>query len=242
MSEPNVTLEQIIAGIGTALLPIAVAQGYEAEREAMIAVVRSTAAAAGVPGRPHISPAVLDALRSVPRHEFVPPSLRDRAYENRPLPIGEEQTISQPYIVALMTDLLEPRPGHVVLEVGTGSGYQAAVLSRLVGRVHSIEVVEPLARSSAARLARLGYANVEVRHGDGYGGWPERAPFDAIIVTAGADHVPPPLLAQLKPGGRMVIPVGRGDQELLLIEKRADGTVRRRSVLPVSFVPFTRKR
>lgn len=214
-------------------------QSREASRDAMLEEVRAMAATSERGGR-RLSPRVLDAMRQVPRHEFVPPGLRARAYENRPLPIGDGQTISQPYIVALMTDLLQPRPTDRVLEIGTGSGYQAAILSRLVARVHSLEIVERHARAAAARLQALGYGDVEVRHGDGYAGWPERAPFDAIIVTAGADHVPAPLIAQLKPGGRMVIPVGRGDQELLLIEKRADGSVRRRSVLPVLFVPFTR--
>lgn len=216
-----------------------IGQSREASREAMLDAVRAMAAAAE-PGGRRLSPRVVEAMRQVPRHEFVPPALRARAYENRPLPIGDDQTISQPYIVALMTDLLRPGPADRVLEIGTGSGYQAAILSRLVARVHSIEIIERHARAASARLAALGYGNVEVRHGDGYAGWPERAPFDAIIVTAGADHVPAPLVAQLKPGGRMVIPVGRGDQELLLLEKRADGSVRRRSVLPVAFVPFTR--
>lgn len=236
------TLLPHLLAIGAVLLPVAAMQSYEAAREEMVAAIRSMAASAGAPGKSRLSPAVLDAMRQVPRHEFVPPRLRARAYENRPLPIGEGQTISQPYIVALMTDLLAPAPSHKVLEIGTGSGYQAAVLSRLVARVYSIEVIEPLARSSAARLASLGFRNVAVRHGDGYAGWPEQGPFDSIVVTAGATDVPPPLVAQLKPGGRMVIPVGAGDQELLLIEKRADGSVRRRSILPVSFVPFTRAR
>lgn len=236
------TFLPFLLAVGAVLLPVAALQSYEAAREDMAAAIRSMAASAGAPGKSRLSPAVLDAMRQVPRHEFVPPRLRDRAYENRPLPIGEGQTISQPYIVALMTDLLAPEPNQKVLEVGTGSGYQAAVLSRLVERVYSIEVVEPLARSSAERLASLGFRNVAVRHGDGYAGWPEQAPFDSIIVTAGATDVPPPLVAQLKPGGRMVIPVGAGDQDLLLIEKRADGSVRRRSILPVSFVPFTRAR
>jgi len=209
-------------------------------RRRMVAEIRSLAATAGLLGDRRLSSKVLDALGRVPRHEFVPADLRPRAYENRPLPIGLDQTISQPFIVALMTDLLEPEPDDVVLEVGTGSGYQAAVLAELVRHVYSIEIVEPLARQAAGRLAALGYRNVTVRHGDGYAGWPAHGPFDAVIVTAGADHVPGPLVAQLKPGGRMVIPVGSGDQELLLIEKRSDGSVRRRSILPVTFVPFTR--
>jgi protein-L-isoaspartate(D-aspartate) O-methyltransferase len=177
----------------------------------------------------------------VPRHEFVPPELVRRAYENAPLPIGQGQTISQPFIVALSTDLVEPKPADVVLEVGTGSGYQAAVLAELVQRVYSIEIVESLGREAERRLEAAGYRNVTVRIGDGYAGWPERAPFDAIVVTAGAPHVPEPLVAQLKPGGRMVIPVDAGafGQDLLLIRKAADGTVSRRVVLPVRFVPLT---
>ena len=217
------------------------AAAQAARRDAMVATIRATAAAAGVPEHRTLSPIVLDAMRQVPRHAFVPASLRDRAYEDEPLPIGEEQTISQPYIVALMTHLVRPEPDDRVLEIGTGSGYQAAILSQLVREVRTIEIVEPHARAAAARLASLGYRNVEVRHGDGYAGWPERAPFDAIVVTAGADHVPPALVAQLKPGGRMVIPVGRRRQELLLIEKQVDGQVTRRAILPVSFVPFTRR-
>jgi len=217
---------------------------YGQARADMVAQVRNLAATAGLPDRRAFAPRVLQALGRVPRHLFVPEELRDRAYEDRPLPIGEGQTISQPFIVALMTDLLEPKPDDVMLEVGTGSGYQAAILSGLVGQLYSIEIVEPLAQQAAERLRRLGYNNVVVRQGDGYAGWPEKAPFDGIIVTAGADHVPKPLLAQLKPGGRMVIPVGRtrGEQDLLLIEKRPDGSLRRHRVASVAFVPFTRAR
>ena len=187
---------------------------------------------------------VLAAMRAVPRHLFVPQSQRANAYEDRPLPIGEDQTISQPSLVALMTHLLLPERGDVMLEVGTGSGYQAAILSRLVQRVYTIEIVEPLARRASDRLSRLGYDNVHVRHGDGYAGWPQHAPFDGIIVTAGAPHVPQPLVDQLKPGGRMVIPVGPANsvQHLLLITKQRDGTVRRETIIPVRFVPLTRKR
>lgn len=187
---------------------------------------------------------VLAAMRAVPRHLFVPEGQRGDAYDDRPLSIGEQQTISQPSLGALMTHLLRPGPGHVMLEVGTGSGYQAAILARLVDRVYTIEIVEPLARQATARLAELGYANVRVRHGDGYAGWPEHAPFDGIIVTAGAPHVPQPLVDQLKPGGRMVIPVGPAHavQQLKLIEKDARGGVRQQVVLPVRFVPLTRAR
>jgi protein-L-isoaspartate(D-aspartate) O-methyltransferase len=182
-------------------------------------------------------------MREVPRHRLVPVDVQPRAYENRPLPIGFEQTISQPYIVALMTDLLDVEPGHSVLEVGTGSGYQAAILSRLVRQVYTIEIVEPLAARAKRQLAELGYTNVDVRAGDGYAGWPERAPFDRIIVTAGAEHVPKPLVDQLRPGGRMVIPVGRSlnTLDLTVIDKDARGRLKKRRVLPVAFVPLTRR-
>ena len=190
------------------------------------------------------NPRVLAAMRAVPRHLFVPPGQRANAYDDRPLPIGEDQTISQPSLVALMTHLLRPKSGDVMLEVGTGSGYQAAILSRLVGRVYTIEIVQPLARRASDRLARLGYRNVRVRHGDGYAGWPQHAPFDGIIVTAGAPHVPRPLVDQLKPGGRMVIPVGPDGsvQHLMLITKGRSGAVNRRTIIPVRFVPLTRER
>ncbi len=195
-------------------------------------------------GRPGLSPAVLQALARVPRHEFVPASQVPYAYDNRPLSIGHGQTISQPYIVALMTDLLDLGPGAVVLEVGTGSGYQAAVLAELAERVYSIEIVEPLAREARQRLDRLGYGNVVTRVGDGYAGWPEHGPFDGILVTAAPDHVPPALVEQLKPGARLVIPVGEvaSSQSLKVIERAADGSLRERDVLPVRFVPLTRER
>ena len=188
--------------------------------------------------------AVLDAMASVPRHEFVPANVRRDAYEDHPLPIGYGQTISQPYIVALMTELARPAPADRALEVGTGSGYQAAVLSRLVAKVFSVELVDPLAQSAAATLRRLGYANVTVRSGDGYLGWPEEAPFDIILVTAAPEAVPPALVAQLRPGGRLVVPVGRvwDVQDLQLIEKDAAGRTSTRSVIPVRFVPLIRKR
>jgi len=183
---------------------------------------------------------VLQAMREVPRHLFVPADLVRDAYADMPLPIGHGQTISQPYIVALMTALARPQTGDRALEIGTGSGYQAAVLSRLVNRVHTIELVEPLAREAAKQLAH--YTNVTTRVGDGYAGWPEEAPFDVILVTAAPAQVPPPLVEQLKPGGRLVIPVGATSdvQELRLIEKRADGTVAERSVAPVRFVPLVK--
>jgi len=177
----------------------------------------------------------------VPRHEFVPEAQRRHAYENRPLAIGHGQTISQPYIVALMTSLARPAPGQKILEVGTGSGYQAAVLAEAGASVYSVEIIEPLARQAAQRLRVLGYRNVQTRIGDGYYGWKEHAPYDAIVVTAAASSIPPPLIAQLKPGGRMVIPVGSSffTQTLMLVEKRADGRVRTRQLLPVQFVPLT---
>lgn len=182
---------------------------------------------------------VLAAMRKVPREEFVPAEVRDASYADSPLPIGHEQTISQPYIVALMTEKLEPSPTDRVLEIGTGSGYQAAVLAELVGEVYTIEIVEPLARTAAATLARLGYKNVHVKAGDGYKGWPEHAAFDAVIVTCAPDHVPQPLIDQLKEGGRMLIPVGRlGFQELYLFRKK-NGKLERESVAPVRFVPMT---
>ena len=182
---------------------------------------------------------VLAAMRKVPREEFVPEKLRAESYEDHPLPIGYDQTISQPYIVAFMTEQLRPRPEDRVLEIGTGSGYQAAILAELVKEVYTIEIVEPLAQTAGALLARLGYKNVHVKTGDGYKGWPEHAPFDAVIVTCAPDHVPQPLVDQLKEGGRMMIPVGgRGSQELYLFEKTA-GKLERKSVTPVRFVPMT---
>jgi protein-L-isoaspartate(D-aspartate) O-methyltransferase len=184
-------------------------------------------------------PAVLKAMATVPRHEFVPAKLSTYAYEDRPLPIGHGQTISQPYIVAFMTEKLQAQPNDRVLEIGTGSGYQAAILSGLVREVYSIEIVEALASRAAGDLARLGYGNIRVRHGDGYQGWPEAAPFDAIIVTCAPDHVPQPLIDQLRDGGRMVIPVGEpGEQNLYLLRKRG-AKLEREAILPVRFVPMT---
>ncbi len=193
-------------------------------------------------GREKLDDRVMAAMAKVPRHEFVPAEHRERAYKNRPLSIGQGQTISQPYIVALMTDLLEIKPTDTVLEIGTGSGYQAAILAELVARVYSIEIVAPLGRQAAENLEN--YRNVVTRIGDGYKGWPEHAPFDAIIVTAVADHVPPALLDQLKPGARIVIPVGSFsmEQQLVVVEKGADGTISQKPVLPVRFVPLTRDR
>ena len=196
----------------------------------------------GETGRPRFGDAVMAAMGKVPRHRFVPPEQEARAYENRPLPIGGGQTISQPYIVALMTDLLDVRAGQVVLEVGTGSGYQAAVLGEIAAKVYSIEIVEPLGTRAMRLLQALGYRNVFVRIGDGYKGWPDHAPFDAILVTAAPEEIPRPLIEQLRPGGRMVVPVGpRFDvQQLLVIEKQSDGSATTRRVLTVRFVPLTR--
>lgn len=184
-------------------------------------------------------PGVLQAMATVPRHEFVPAALRHLAHEDRPLPIGYAQTISQPYIVAFMTEKLDPKPHDRILEIGTGSGYQAAILSGLVGEVYSIEIVEPLARRAEADLARLGYQNVKVRHGDGYQGWPEAAPFDAIIVTCAPDHVPQRLVEQLRDDGRMIIPVGDLDAQHLFLLRKRGTKLERESVLPVRFVPMT---
>jgi protein-L-isoaspartate(D-aspartate) O-methyltransferase len=186
-----------------------------------------------------MSPRVRAAMGKVERHRLIPASQLPLAYRNHPLPIGEGQTISQPYIVAISADLIAPQPQQVVLEVGTGSGYQAAVLAELVQRVYSIEIVESLALTAKSNLQRLQYQNIEIKVGDGYQGWPEKAPFDGIVVTAAAPHVPQALIDQLKPGGRMVIPVGgAGHQELLLVTKGADGRLQQRSVLPVRFVPL----
>ena len=193
-------------------------------------------------GRPVFSDAVMEAMRTVPRAAFVPEAEASFAYENRPLPIGHGQTISQPYIVALMSELLDVEPGARILEVGTGCGYQTAVLCALGATVYSVEVVEPLATAAAARLGALGYTQATVRAGDGHTGWPEEAPFDGIVVTAAAASVPPALVAQLGPGGCLVIPVGRAaeTQHLQRIEKRAGGPSAAKSLLPVAFVPLTR--
>ena len=195
-------------------------------------------------GRAALNPQVMRVMAIVARHEFVPPRFLGVAYENRPLPIGYGQTISQPYIVALMTDLLEVGPSDRVLEIGAGSGYQAAVLAHLVEKVYTIEIIPELAEEARQRLKRLEYDNVEVITGDGYYGWAEGAPYDAIIVTAAAAHIPPPLIDQLRPGGRMVMPVGPPflTQQLILVEKEDDGTIRTRQILPVSFVPLTGER
>jgi protein-L-isoaspartate(D-aspartate) O-methyltransferase len=217
------------------------AQDYAAQRARVVAEVEAMYAdTRSETGLAAMSPGVRAALGKVERHRLVPPAQAAAAYRNHPLPIGAGQTISQPYIVALSADLLNPKPSDVVLEVGTGSGYQAAVLAEIVRQVYSIELIESLGRTAAARLAELGYRNIELRIGDGYAGWPEKAPFDAIVVTAAAPQVPPALVAQLKTGGRMVIPVGGSDdiQYLKLLTKRADGGYDEKRVLPVRFVPL----
>ncbi len=184
---------------------------------------------------------VMAAMKKVPRHQFVPPELRYRAYDNGPLPIGMGQTISQPYIVALMSELLNSKAGDRILEIGTGSGYQSAILSCLVEKVYSIEIISPLTVKARELFDRLGYDNIELATADGYDGWPEHAPYDGIIVTAAAPEIPAPLIQQLKPGARLVIPVGfpYSYQELIVVEKQADGKTRRKSILGVSFVPLT---
>jgi protein-L-isoaspartate(D-aspartate) O-methyltransferase len=189
------------------------------------------------------SPRVMAAMAKVPRHAFVPEELLEYAYDNGPLPIGHGQTISQPYIVALMSELLQVGEGDTVLEIGTGSGYQTAVLSQLVRQVYSVEIVEPLASLAKGRFKQLNYHNIEATTGDGYLGWPEHAPYDGIIVTAAAPYVPPPLEEQLRPGARLIIPVSDGfvGQQLLVVEKGADGVLRREPLLPVAFVPLVRQ-
>lgn len=215
------------------------------ERTQMLEDIRrSVRESAAYTGREELSEATMAAMAAVPREAFVPAAQKPLAYLNRPLPIGLGQTISQPLIVALMTDLLDPEPGDVVLEVGTGSGYQAAVLAQLVKQVYTVEIIPELAARARAAITSLGYDNIAVRAGDGYAGWPQHAPFDGIIVTAAPDEIPPPLVEQLKAGGKLVIPVGpvHGFQQLVLVEKRDDGTLQRREVLPVAFVPLTRGR
>jgi protein-L-isoaspartate(D-aspartate) O-methyltransferase len=238
-------LRRLVTAAAIAASPLnAEADDFDARRgrlaDEVVAQMRQTRADTGRDG---LSPCVEQAMRTVPRHRFVPPDLVKDAYANRPLPIGLGQTISQPFIVALMTELADPAPGARVLEVGTGSGYQAAVLAQCAATVHSIEIVRPLGEQARTLLAALGYRNVEVRIGDGYKGWPEAAPFDAIVVTAAPDHVPQPLVDQLAPRGRMVIPVGsrHGVQDLLVITKDAGGRAVTRRTMAVRFVPLTRE-
>ncbi len=225
-----------------AMSPAAPAEDYERNRARMVELIRQDVAdTSRYIGKASLDDRVMDVMGRVPRHLFVPQAQRRLAYENRPLPIGHGQTISQPYIVALMTDLLELTPEHRVLELGTGSGYQAAVLAEIAAEVYTIEIIEPLGREARARLGQLDYANVHVEIGDGYYGLEAQAPFDAIVVTAAASHVPPPLVRQLKIGGRMVVPVGTEFmvQQLLLVEKQSPDTITTRQILPVRFVPLT---
>ena len=235
----------LLSTMAGARIAAAAAEDFASERQRMTqeitALARETRSEIG---KPALDQRVMAVMAKVPRHEFVPADQLPFAYQNRPLPIGHGQTISQPYIVALMTDLARAEPGHKVLEIGTGSGYQAAVMAHLAGAVYTIEIVEPLGLQATQRLQKLGYHNVQVRLGDGYHGWEEHAPYDAILVTAAASHIPPPLIRQLKPGGRMVIPVGAAFmiQQLMLVEKNPDGTVSTRQILPVAFVPLTGKR
>ncbi len=222
----------------SAALPLLACTPQSSQDEA--AAARQVMVTRQIAARGIRDPRVLEAMRTVPRHRFVPESWAAEAYSDHPLPIGFSQTISQPYIVALMTELAQPEPGNKALEIGTGSGYQAAVLARLVKQVVTIEIVEPLGREAAVRLAALGYDNVTVRIGDGYQGWKEGALYDIILVTAAPEQVPPALLDQLAPGGRLVLPVGPagGIQSLKVINKSADGSVTSREVLPVRFVPM----
>ena len=236
----------VILTVACTVMPDAEGQDrYAAPRKAMVdTIVALTRETAAETGRASLDSRVLTAMNKVPRHRFVPADQEPNAYANRPLPIGNGQTISQPFIVALMTDMLGLKATDRVLEIGTGCGYQAAVLAELAREVYTIEIVAPLAREAAARFAELGYRNVNARSGDGYRGWPAHAPFDAIIVTAAAPEVPPALIEQLKPGGKLVIPVGAqwSGQELRIIEKDQHGKTTTRNALAVRFVPLTREK
>ena len=239
-------IKYIIIQLFTLLISITsglvIADDYALQRQQMVTVIEDDVyITEKYISKKSFNKIVMQAMNTVPRHEFVPANQRSQAYENRPLPIGHGQTISQPYIVALMTDLLQPQSDQRVLEIGTGSGYQAAVLSQLVAQVYSIEIIEELGKSSTQLLTRLGYDNIETRIADGYNGWPQQAPFDSIVVTAAISHIPPPLVEQLKKGGRMVIPVGTRfqTQYLTLVEKDLQGKITTRQLLPVIFVPFT---
>lgn len=239
-SFPALTL--LIILLGSAMTPVIAEDNFKQQREALIdEVAEDLRRSEAILEPTELDPRVLKAMKTVPRHEYVPDKHKQQAYRNRPLPIGYGQTISQPAIVALMTNLLELEPSDRALEIGTGSGYQAAVLAELVDQVFSIEIVPELAERAARDLKRTGYNNVTTRQGDGYYGWEEQAPFDAIIVTAAADHIPPRLLKQLKPGGHMVIPVGSRFmvQHLVLVKKTEDSDILTEQLLPVQFVPLT---
>lgn len=231
----------LTAMVGLAASPGAQEPAADARRQAMLRMIEAdTAGTSAFTGVAAIDPKIMAVLAQVPRHRFVPDEFQPYAYNNHPLPLGYEQNIAAPFLVALMTHLAELEPGDVVFETGTGAGYHAAVLSALADRVYSVEVVEPLAHRAARLLGELGYDNVRIKPGDGYFGWAEQGPFDAIIVKEAVDHIPPPLIGQLKPGGRMVIPVGSqvGTQHLTLVRKDADGTLSKRRVLPVRFSPL----
>ena len=243
------SLVRLCIGVSAVLLSCAIAlpvgadSDWSARRDALAREIEQDVRdTSGHTGKSALSPSVIESIRTVPRHEFVPERYRGDSYLNRPLPIGEGQTISQPYIVALMTDLAEVNKESVVLEIGTGSGYQAAVLAEIVDHVYTIEIIPALGQRAKQTLERLGYDNVSVRIGDGYKGWPAHAPFDAIVVTAAPEVVPAPLIEQLAVGGKLVIPVGPqyGRQSLQVLEKHPDGEVSTLRVLPVRFVPFTR--
>jgi protein-L-isoaspartate(D-aspartate) O-methyltransferase len=225
-------------------LPALYADDYKMARQQMVKIIsEDVKETSAYLNKQDLDPRIMEVLGTVPRHQFVPEDERDRAYLNRPLPIGHGQTISQPYIVAIMTDMLKLTPESRVLELGTGSGYQAAILSGLANQVFSIEIIQSLGEQARERLQKLGYANVQVKTGDGYYGWEEHAPFDAIIVTAAGSHIPPPLIKQLKIGGQMVIPIGSRfmTQQLLLISKEDDDKLVTRQIIPVRFVPLTGK-
>ena len=241
-SRAGLLLLALLAGI--AAPAAATEDDFAAQRREMIREISALARETAVEtGKPAFDERVMAALAKLPRHRFVPADQERVAYANRPLPIGHGQTISQPYIVALMTDLMRVKPEDVVLEVGTGSGYQAAILAELAQTVCTIEIIEPLAKQATERLQKLGFTRVRTKVGDGFYGWEDCGPFDSIIVTAAAGRIPPPLIQQLKPGGRMVIPVGPSflTQQLILVEKNQDGTVSTRQILPVRFVPLTGK-
>ena len=238
----NITYRTLLAFVIFLSWGSAVADQFTSQRQQMVAEIeKDVIKTSKYIDQKGFDKRVMQAMNTTPRHEFVPENQLDSAYDNRPLPIGYGQTISQPYIVALMTDLLKPEKSHHVLEIGTGSGYQAAILSELVDQVYSMEIVEPLGKQTTDKLNRLEYKNIHTLIADGYDGWPDHAPFDSIIVTAAISHIPPPLVNQLKNGGRMVIPVGTRfqTQYLTLVEKDAKGKITTRQILPVLFVPFT---
>lgn len=239
---PLIPRLRMIIPLFIALLAVqSTAQALPSEEEPVFAERRKAMVVETMQARGVSDPAVLAVMQKVERHLFVDPALKESAYADRPLPIGYGQTISQPFIVALMTEMLQLDKDDIVLEVGTGSGYQAAVLGEIAKEVHTVEIIPELGDLARERLNQLGYKNIQAKVGDGYFGWQDRGPYDGIIVTAAATHIPPPLIEQLKPGGRMVIPVGPVFyvQMLILVEKQEDGSIRQKSVMPVRFVPLT---